>query len=65
MTERSYSADIGWTSPTLAHQIEIELGMSLADLQWRVLELARLQLGNLDDLIEPGRTVHVTVSVRT
>lgn len=48
-----------------SHRIEIYVGDSLVDLQWKVLTLAQLQLRNLQDLIKPGRDIYVIVEVRT
>jgi hypothetical protein len=44
-------------------QVEIIVGDTMTDLQWKVLTLAQLQLRHLMDLVEPGRTITVEIAV--
>jgi hypothetical protein len=47
------------------HEVPIFVGDLHAELQWKVLTLAQLQLRSLTDLIKPGNTIVVDVAVRT
>jgi hypothetical protein len=46
-------------------QVRVEAGMRPADLRQKVLDLAHAQFADLHDLIEPGRTIMVTVTIIT
>lgn len=60
MTERDQSASL-----SALQTVDIYVGDSIADLQWKVLTLAQLQLRHLMDLVEPGRTITVEIGVIT